>query len=116
MDAEKKNTLPDVQSSRDVRNIAIDRVGVRGITLPITVSTRNGPFSTVATLCMTVSLPAEKKGTHMSRFVALMEDHQEALDAEVVRALMADMLERLEAVNGTIEIRFPFFIRNGLER
>ena len=92
MDADKKNTLPDVQSSRDGRNIAIDRVGVRGITLPITVSTQHGPCSTVATLCMTVSLPAEKKGTHMSRFVALMEDHQESLDADVVRSLMADML------------------------
>lgn len=111
MDADKKNTLPDVQSSRDGRNIAIDRVGVRGITLPITVSTQHGPFSTVATLCMTVSLPADKKGTHMSRFVALMEDHQESLDADVVRSLMADMLELLEAVDGTIEIRFPFFIR-----
>ena len=75
MDADNKNTLPDVQSARDGRNIAIDRVGVRGITVPITVETKEDTLATVATVEMTVSLPADKKGTHMSRFVALMEEH-----------------------------------------
>lgn len=111
MDTDKKNTLPDIQSARDGRNIAIDRVGVRGITIPITVETAQGNLSTVATVCMTVSLPADKKGTHMSRFVALMEEHNEPLNVETVRLLMADMLQRLDAIDGTIEMRFPFFIR-----
>ena len=111
MDADNKNTLPDVQSARDGRNIAINRVGVRGITVPITVQTKEGTLATVATVEMTVSLPADKKGTHMSRFVALMEEHSEPLNVNVVRSLMADMLKRLDAVDGTIELRFPFFIR-----
>ncbi len=111
MEADKKNILPDVQSSHDGRNIAIDRVGVRGITLPIVVASAQGPLHTVATFCMTVSLPADKKGTHMSRFIALMDDHQVPLDVDVVESIMADMLERLGAVDGTIELRFPFFIR-----
>lgn len=111
MDADKKNTLPDVQSAHDGRNIAIDRVGVRGITVPITVETAQGTLPTVATICMTVSLPADQKGTHMSRFVALMEEHSEPLNVDTVRALMKDMLERLDAIDGTIELRFPFFIR-----
>mgnify|MGYP003375756660 FL=1 len=111
MDADNKNTLPDVQSARDGRNIAIDRVGVRGITVPITVETKEDTLATVATVEMTVSLPADKKGTHMSRFVALMEEHSEPLNVDVVRSLMADMLKRLDAVDGTIELRFPLFIR-----
>lgn len=111
MDTDKKNTLPDIQSARDGRNIAIDRVGVRGITVPITVETAQGTLSTVATVSMTVSLPADKKGTHMSRFVALIEEHAEPLNADTVRLLMGDMLQHLDAVDGTIEMRFPFFIR-----
>ena len=91
MDPDKKNTLPDIQSARDGRNIAIDRVGVRGITVPITVETAQGTLSTVATISMTVSLPADKKGTHMSRFVALIEEHAEPLNADTVRLLMVDM-------------------------
>lgn len=111
MEAESISTLPDVQSTHDLRNIAIDRVGVRGVKLPIAVASDNGPLHTVATLCMTVGLPADKKGTHMSRFVALLEEHREPLDVHVVERLLIEMLERLEAVEGTIEIRFPFFMR-----
>lgn len=111
MDADKKNILPDVQSSHDGRNIPIDRVGVRDVAFPITVAMAHGPQPTVARLTLTVSLPADQKGTHMSRFIALMEDHPEPLDADGVRALCADMLERLGAKDGTIEISFPFFIR-----
>lgn len=111
MEAETISTLPDVQSTRDPRNIAIDRVGVRGVKLPIVVASSNGPLHTVATFCMTVGLSADQKGTHMSRFVALLEEHREPLDVHGVERLLVEMLERLEAVEGTIEIRFPFFIR-----
>ncbi len=111
MEAEQKHSLPDVQSSQDGRNIPIDRVGIRGVRLPIVIEGRDGPQHTVATLSMTVALPADQKGTHMSRFIALMEDHQEPMNAERMRRLMKDMLERLHAASGTIEIRFPFFVR-----
>ena len=111
MEAEQKNTLPDVQSSQDVRNIAIDRVGVRGVTLPIVIEGRDGPQHTIAKLTMTVALPADQKGTHMSRFIALMEAHNEPIHADVMKTLMYRMLEELHSDAGTIEIRFPFFVR-----
>lgn len=109
MDA--KTNLPDVQSAHDGRNIAIDRVGVRGVTLPIVIKGRNGPQHTVASIAMTVSLPADQKGTHMSRFIALMSECTEPLNVNVIRRLMGQMLENLHAVDGTIEIRFPFFVK-----
>ena len=87
MEAENKTTLPDVQSSEDERNIAINRVGVRGIRLPVIVAGREAPQHTVADITMTVSLPADKKGTHMSRFIALMEELSEPLDADLMRRL-----------------------------
>ncbi len=111
MENNSKTNLPDVQSSHDLRNIPITRVGVRNITLPVVVSSKDGPQHTIATVSMTVALPADQKGTHMSRFIALMEEHSEALSLESVRSLMTLMLEQLDAVSGTIEIRFPFFVR-----
>ena len=111
MEADQKNILPDVQSTQDGRNIAIDRVGVRGVSLPIVIEGKNGPQHTIATLTMTVALPADQKGTHMSRFIALMDELREPINEAVMRKLIVDMLERLHAVSGTIEIRFPFFIR-----
>ncbi|MBZ5718036.1 GTP cyclohydrolase, FolE2/MptA family, partial [Haemophilus influenzae] len=74
------NTIADVQSSRDLRNLPINQVGIKDLRFPITLQTAEGIQSTVARLTMTVYLPAEQKGTHMSRFVALMEQHSEALD------------------------------------
>ncbi len=106
-----KINLPDVQSSHDMRNIAITRVGVRNITLPVVIASPNGPQHTVATVSMTVSLPADQKGTHMSRFIALMEAHTEPLDAARIEVLMSEMLDQLGAQSGTIEIRFPFFVK-----
>ena len=111
MEADQKNILPDVQSTQDGRNIAIDRVGVRGVSLPIVIEGKNGPQHTVATLTMTVALPADQKGTHMSRFIALMDELREPINEAVMCKLIVDMLERLHAVSGTIEIRVPFFIR-----
>lgn len=106
-----KNSLPDVQSSHDSRNIPITRVGVRDITLPIIVDAKDGPQHTIAKITMTVSLPADQKGTHMSRFIALMEEHVEPLNRARIAALMDEMLKQLGAQSGTIEIRFPFFVK-----
>lgn len=111
MEADQKNILPDVQSTQDGRNIAIDRVGVRGVTLPIVIEGKNGPQHTVATLTMTVALPADQKGTHMSRFIALMDEVNEPFSEAVMRKLIAEMLDRLHATSGTIDIAFPFFVR-----
>ena len=59
---------------------------------------------------MTVTVPAPVKGTHMSRFVELLQAQSDALDAPGFRALLRDMLGRLNAQAGTIEMRFPWFV------
>ena len=102
--------LPDVQNLADGRNIAIDRVGVRGLTVPMSVASVDGPQPTVAEVCMYVSLPADKKGTHMSRFVSLLADNREALSAGMMKDLLEKMLVLLEAHDGYIEVRCPFFV------
>lgn len=111
MEAQHKNNLPDIQSTEDGRNIIIDRVGVRGVELPVTVADEDAVQHTVASLTMTVALPATSKGTHMSRFIALLEERTDPITAETVRDLAGEMLRQLQAVEGTVEIRFPFFLR-----
>ena len=75
------NAIADVQSSQDLRNIPIDQVGIKDLRFPIRIQSQSGEQSTVARLTMTVFLPADQKGTHMSRFVALMEEQQAAFSA-----------------------------------
>ena len=112
MNAPEKFFLPDVQASSDHRALAIQRVGVRGLRYPISVMNGAGEVQhTVATLEMTVGLPPEVKGTHMSRFVEILETARGALDLARVRAMFAEMLDRLEADRGRLEARFPFFMR-----
>ncbi|HUN91412.1 MAG TPA: GTP cyclohydrolase FolE2 [Burkholderiaceae bacterium] len=103
--------LPDVQSAADVRDVAIQRVGIRSLRLPVTVATPDGPQPSIATVGMFVMLPADKKGTHMSRFIDVVQQHGEPLSPASMRTLMAAMLERLEASEGMIELRMPYFMR-----
>lgn len=102
-------SMPDVQSTPDVRNIPINQVGIKDLRFPVRIRSQSGEQATVARISMTVSLPAEQKGTHMSRFVALMEEHRAALDFATLEALTRNMLTRLEASAGKISIAFPFF-------
>ena len=111
MNAPDKMFLPDVQSSTDARDLQIQRVGVRGLKHPIMVATPTGPQPSVATVDMYVALPAEQKGTHMSRFIEVLRDHRAPLTPSAMNALLRTMLERLEATAGHIELRFPYFIR-----
>ncbi|WP_369414975.1 MULTISPECIES: GTP cyclohydrolase FolE2 [Neisseria] len=103
------NAIADVQSSRDLRNLPINQVGIKDLRFPITLKTAEGTQSTVARLTMTVYLPAEQKGTHMSRFVALMEQHSEALDFAQLHRLTAEMVALLDSHSGKISVSFPFF-------
>lgn len=103
------NAIADVQSSRDSRNLPINQVGIKDLRFPITLRTAEGGQATVARLSMTVHLPAEQKGTHMSRFVALMEKETEALDFERLQQLTREMLELLDSHSGKISVSFPFF-------
>lgn len=103
-------SLPDVQSSADQRNIDINRVGVRGITVPMTIETATGVIPTVAELDLYVWLSAEHRGTHMSRFVTLIAEHKEPLCPSTMKKLLEDMLTLLESTSGYIEVRCPFFV------
>src|SRR5437868_3615132 len=102
--------MPDVQSSVDTRQIPIQRVGVKGVRYPLAVKAPSGVVATVGTFNLDVHLPAEQKGTHMSRFVALLEASREPLDLVSFRDLLAQMLLKLEAEAGRIEVTFPYFI------
>jgi GTP cyclohydrolase IB len=106
--------IPDVQSTPDTRRIAIQRVGVKGVRYPIRIKTSSGVQSSVGSWNMYVHLPEHKKGTHMSRFIALLEKLGSAnaapLDIAVFGKLMGDMATLLEADSGHIEVSFPYFI------
>src|SRR6185369_16136259 len=106
---EKISFLPDIQSQEDMRNLRIDAVGVKGVRYPISVVAGKRVVPTVATLSMTVGLAADAKGTHMSRFIELAQ--AQALDPAGFKASVLDMLDRLEARGGTIEMLFPYFVK-----
>jgi GTP cyclohydrolase I len=110
MNAPDSLFLPDVQSSADLRQLAIQQVGVRAIRHPVSIATPNGPQPTVASIDMTVGLPAHQKGTHMSRFVALLQENREPLSCGSLGSMLRLMLERLGASSGSIQARFAYFI------
>jgi GTP cyclohydrolase IB len=112
MNAPEHFFLPDVQSAADTRRLAIQNVGVKGLRYPLQLETASGEtMNTVANLTMTVGLPPEVKGTHMSRFVELLEGRRGALTQEGLFAMIEEMLLRLDASSGRIELAFPYFIR-----
>jgi GTP cyclohydrolase I len=110
MNAPEKIFLPDVQSNVDRRNLAIQRVGVKDITHPLTVMTARGPQPTVATVDMYVALPPDVKGTHMSRFLEVLQNAHEPVSPAMLQRLMTTMLARLDADAGYVEMRFPYFV------
>jgi GTP cyclohydrolase I len=111
MNAPEKMPLPDVQSSADARNLAIQSVGIKGLRHPVQVAAADGPQPTVADIDMFVALPATQKGTHMSRFVELLQAWDEPLSVTACARLLQAMLEKLEAAEGRIAVSFPFFVR-----
>ncbi|HEX4884130.1 MAG TPA: GTP cyclohydrolase FolE2 [Casimicrobiaceae bacterium] len=104
--------LPDTQSLPDLRRMPIQKVGIRDLRYPMRVVGAGGEAQPVlATLQMTVGLPHDVKGTHMSRFVEVLEAHREPLDLDGFRALFDAMLQRLDATTGHLTMRFTYFIR-----
>src|SRR5206468_6135952 len=103
--------IPDTQSARDDRHLAIQRVGVRRVRYPLQLRIEGAVLPTVAEWSLDVALPAEQKGTHMSRFVAWLDAIDAPLDAAALRHEAARMLTLLDADAGTIEAAFPFFLR-----
>lgn len=103
--------IPDTQSERDERHLMIQRVGVKDVRYPLQVLVGKQAQPTVGTWTLDVALPAEKKGTHMSRFVAWLDALKAPLEPASLRELHGQMLSKLEAQEGRIEVRFAFFIR-----
>jgi GTP cyclohydrolase I len=103
-------TMPDVQGSVDHRRQPIQRVGVRGLRYPLLWRTGAASVPTVAMWGLFVALPADQKGTHMSRFIALLENSARELSLERLVPLHREMLELLQAETGRLELSFPLFV------
>ncbi|MBL0926466.1 MAG: GTP cyclohydrolase I FolE2 [Phycisphaerales bacterium] len=103
--------MPDVQSSRDHRRVAIDKVGVKDVRYPITLRTRDGGAqTTVATINMYVSLPHHKKGTHMSRFLEVLNQYAHPLTPDCIPVVARAIKQKLEAETAHLTLKFPYFI------
>ena len=111
MNAPERVFLIDVQSRPDSRNVRIDEVGVKGLRYPVFIQSAAGPIPTVGTFSMSVALAAADRGTHMSRFIELLEAQGEAMSPRRFAMLVTDMLRRLHAPAGSIEMRFPYFVK-----
>jgi GTP cyclohydrolase IB len=103
--------IEDVQSRADTRRIPINRVGIKEVSHPIRVKDRSaGEQHTIASFNMYVNLPHDFKGTHMSRFVEILHEHEREISVDSFRAMLEEMTDRLEADAGHIEMSFPFFV------
>lgn len=104
--------MQDIQGQLDHRRIAIRKVGVKNISYPITVLDRAKRLQrTVATVNMYVNLPHQFKGTHMSRFVEILNRFHGEINLESVHRILVEMKERLDAEAAHLEIEFPYFLR-----
>ncbi|MEO0974512.1 MAG: GTP cyclohydrolase FolE2 [Pseudomonadota bacterium] len=103
--------IDDVQSHPDTRRMPIDKVGIKDIYHPVKVMDRSGgEQSTVAKFNMYVRLPHNFKGTHMSRFVEILNMYEKQISVHSFGDMLAQMAERLEAQTGHIEMSFPYFV------
>ena len=103
--------IPDTQGSADHRRLAIQRVGIKDVRYPLQLHVAGAVQTTAALWALDVALPAERKGTHMSRFIAWLDALDVPLDAPALAQRHAAMLERLDATEGRIEAAFSFFLR-----
>src|SRR5204862_7929279 len=117
-----KLPIRDVQATPDTRRLAIDRVGVKDIRHPARIRERSGGLQhTVALFNMYVGLPHHFKGTHMSRFVEILNAHEREISPDTFRVMLREMVKKLEAESGHIEMAFPYFVNkkapvSGLQR
>jgi GTP cyclohydrolase IB len=103
--------LVDVQSRRDDRGVAIKQAGVSDLRYPIVVLDKDqGEQKTVARLTMSVSLPDEDKGTHMSRFIEVLNQFRDEVTMRTLPAILHSLRERLGAKSARIEVHFTYFL------
>jgi GTP cyclohydrolase I len=104
--------MKDIQNHRDNRNIDIDQVGVKGIRYPITVLDKDmGEQQTVAEINMYVDLPRYYKGTHMSRFVEILNEYSRRISLQNFTEILEEMKKKLNAKSAHMEVTFPYFIK-----
>lgn len=102
--------LPDIQNQKDIRQIPIDKVGVKNLKYPIAVKDKDNELQhTIATIAMTVDLPKEFKGTHMSRFVEILQCKDREIHVDSIDTILVEMQKRLKSKVSHIEIEFPYF-------
>lgn len=103
--------MEDVQNTPDVRHLAINKVGIKSIRHPVKVKDKSGGVQhTVAVFDMYVHLPHNFKGTHMSRFVEILNINEREISVESFETILREMVKRLEAESGYVEMAFPYFI------
>ena len=111
MKSHESHAIPDVQNANDSRQLAINKVGIKSIRHPIRVSDKSGGVQhTIATFSMYVGLPHNFKGTHMSRFIEILNGNEREISVESIEPMLREMVKRLEAETGVIEMSFPYFI------
>lgn len=103
--------LHDKQSEPDHRELRIDKVGVRGLRFPIQVRDKTRKFqNTIAVIGMFVDLPKEFKGTHMSRFLEVLNAHGNVIHVENITDILYAMQSKFQAATSHLEIEFPYFM------
>ncbi|MGH8251569.1 MAG: GTP cyclohydrolase FolE2 [Steroidobacteraceae bacterium] len=103
--------IDDVQGRADTRRIPIDRVGIKDIYHPVRVKDRSGGEQhTIANFNMYVHLPHDFKGTHMSRFVEILNEHEREISVESFNEMLEQMTGRLDSGAGHLEMTFPYFV------
>ena len=104
-------SIADVQNSEDTRQLPINKVGIKDIRHPVRIRDRSGGEQhTIANFNMYVNLPHNFKGTHMSRFVEILNQHEREISVQSFNQMLAEMTERLEAESGHIVMSFPYFV------
>jgi GTP cyclohydrolase I len=111
LDSESAETIADVQASPDLRQLPVQMVGIKDIRHPVRVKDRSqGEQHTIAQFNMYVELPHDFKGTHMSRFVEILNNYEPEISVQSFKKMLKEMATRLEADTGHIEMTFPYFI------
>ena len=111
MEPTSLTNLTDTQSQRDTRKIAIDRVGIKGLRYPMQVRDKAHAIQhTVATATLTVDLPHQFKGTHMSRFVEVLNEFGPELHVDNIHTILRELVARLDSEKAHVEFEFPYFL------
>lgn len=103
--------LQDIQSEKDHRNIAIDKVGIKNVVYPIVLKDKSkGTQNTIAEISMSVRLPQEFKGTHMSRFLEVLNRFKDNISIVAISGLLEEMKRVLDSDESHIELTFTYFV------